>query len=189
MTSERSDIHNCRWEEFFKKVINFETKLNHRALQSSGGQLILLHPYLQLAEMRIPFSTTHVEGFNDMKSILTNLKVEHLCLTRQGWENRGILVNESDSARTTKVSPYVNMQGLSIDVEDVQLTRIGLALNLFPPEQVMHANQILWEGLDRYFAFAIPQSNPNYRDCMGSALTTFQYIKIILQRRLKCTTG
>ena len=49
----------------------------------------------------------------------------------------------------------------------------------------MHANQILWEGLDRYFAFAIPQSNPNYRDCMGSALTTFQSIKIILQRRLK----
>ena len=97
----------------------------------------------------------------------------------------GILVNESDSARTTKLSPYVNMQGLNIDVEDIRLTRIALALNVFPPEQIMHANQILWEGLDRHFAFAIPQSNPNYRDYMGSALTTFQYIKIILQRRLE----
>ena len=66
------------------------------------------------------------------------------------------------------------MQGLSIDVEDIRLTHIGLALNVFPPEQIMHANQILWKGLDRYFTFAIPQSNPNYRDWLGSALTTFQ---------------
>ena len=96
--------------------------------------------------------------------------------------------------RTTKQSQYVNMQGLSIDVEDTRLTRIGPALNIFPPEQIMHANQILWEGLDRNFAFAIPQSNPNYRDCMDSALTTYQYIKIILQRCLewkqsRITTG
>ena len=176
MTSERLDIHICQWEEFFKAVINFKPKI----MQSSNGQLILLHLYLQLAEMRIPFLTTHVQGFNEMKDILTNLKGEDLCLTRQGWENRGISVNESDSVRTTK---------LGIDVEDIRLTRISLALNVFPPEQIMHANQILWEGLDRHFAFAIPQSNPNYRDYMGSALTTFQYIKIILQRRLKCTTG
>ena len=135
--------------------------------------------------MRIPFSTTHVQGFNEMKDILTNLKVEDLCLTRQGWENRGILVNESDSARTTKLSKYVNVQGLRIDVEDIQFTRIGLALNVFPPEQIMHASQILWEGLDRYFAFATSQSNPNYRDYMGSALTTFQHIEIIHQMRLE----
>ena len=105
--------------------------------------------------------------------ILTNLKVEDLCLTRQGWENLGILVNETDSARTMKLSPYVNMQALSIDVEDVRLTRIGLALNVFPPEQIMHANQVLWEGLDRNFEFALPQSDPNlipkYRNFMGSA--------------------
>ena len=87
--------------------------------------------------------------------------------------------------RTTKQSQYVNMQGLSIGVEDTRLTRIGLALNVFQPEQIMHANQILWEGLDRYFTFATPQSNPNYRDFMGSALTTFQYIKILLQRCLE----
>ena len=120
-----------------------------------------------------------------MRQILTNLKVEDLCLTRHGWENRGISINRSDNGRTTKQSQYVNMQGLSIDVDDIRLTRIGQALNVFPPEQIMHANQILWEGLDRYFTFATPQSNPNYRDFMGSALTTFQYIKILLQRCLE----
>ena len=55
MSSERLDIHNCRWEEFFKTVINFETRLNHRALRSPGGQLIFLYPFIQLAEMKIPF--------------------------------------------------------------------------------------------------------------------------------------
>ena len=185
MSSERLDIHNCRWEEFLKAVINFETRLNHRALRSPGGQVIFLYPFIQLAEMRIPFSTTHVQGFNEMRQILTNLKVEDLCLTRHGWENRGISINRSDNGRTTKQSQYVNMQGLSIDVDDIRLTRIGQALNVFPPEQIMHANQILWEGLDRYFTFATPQSNPNYRDFMGSALTTFQYIKILLQRCLE----
>ena len=89
--------------------------------------------------MKIPFSTTNVQGFNELKQILTNLKVEDLCLTRQGWENRGILVNGSDNGRTTKQSQYVNMQGLSIDVEDIWLTCIGLALNVFQPEQIMHA--------------------------------------------------
>ena len=182
MSSERLDIHNCRWEEFFKTVINFETRLNHRALQSSGGKLTFLYPFIQLAEMKIPFSTTNVQGFNELKQILANLKVEDLCLTRQGWENRGISMKESDNGRTTN---YVNMQGLSIDVDDVRLTRIGLALNVFPPEQIMHANQILWEALDRYFTFATPPSIPNYRDCMGSALNTFQHIKILLQKCLE----
>ena len=65
------------------------------------------------------------------------------------------------------------------------VTRIGLALNVFPPEQIMHANHVLWEGLDRNFEFALPQSDPKYCDYMGSARTTWQSIKIILQRCLE----
>ena len=84
MTSERLDIHNCRQEEILKALLTFETNMNHQALQSSGGKLFLLHPYLQLAEMKIPFSTTRVQGLNEMKTILTNLNVEDLCLTGQG---------------------------------------------------------------------------------------------------------
>ena len=71
-----------------------------------------------------------------MKMILSNLKI-----------------NETDSARTTKLSPYVNMQGLSIDVEDVRLARIVLSLNVSPPEQIVHANKKLWQGLDHNFEF------------------------------------
>ena len=89
-----------------KAVINFESRLDHRALKSQGGQLIYLHPFLQLAEMKVPFSTTSVQGFNEMNQILTNLKVEDLCLTRQGWENGGISINGSDNGRTTKQSQY-----------------------------------------------------------------------------------
>ena len=81
--------------------------------------------------------------------------------------------DRTDNAKTSRLSPFVNMQGLSIDVKDVRLTRIGLALNVFPPKQIMHANQVLREGLDRKFEFALPQSDPKYRDNMGSALTAW----------------
>ena len=144
-----------------------------------------IHPAVCFSDREIPFPIDEQSpGLNKLTFILSRLKAQDLCNTKDEWEKAGLLLNVDDatSRRNLGVPQFYNMQGLEIDEEGPSFECAINYLRTFPPGMIAMVNQIAWSTLRRFFV--LDPSNLD-EDHVGSGFVTIQLVKARIQKNIE----
>ena len=104
-----------------------------------------IHPVICFSDGKIPFPIDEQSpGLNKLTFILSRLKAQDLCNTKNEWEKVDLLLNVDDiiSRRNPEALQNYYMQGFEIDEERPRFECAIKYLKKFPPELIAMINKI-----------------------------------------------
>ena len=176
------NLHACTVETIFKQLVWCEEHLKQVNLRGNDNDMHNIYPVTCFSDGKIPFPIDEQSpGLNKLTFILSRLKAQDICNTKDEWEKAGLLLNldDSTSRRNSGAPQFYNMQGLEIDEEGPSFECAINYLRNFPPEMIAMVNQIVWSILRRYFVLDPSRWD---EDHVGSGFATFQLVKVRIQK-------
>ena len=89
------DLHSCTVETAFKQFVSWDEYVRHIRLLGNDNNMHYIHPAVCFSDGKIPFPIDEQSpGSNKLTFILSRLKVQDLCNTKDEWEKAGQAVAE-----------------------------------------------------------------------------------------------
>ena len=137
------DLHSYRVETAFTQLVSFKEQVRHVRLLGNDNDMHYIYQAICFSDEKVPFLIDEQSpGLNKLTSILSRLKAQGLCNTKDEWEDVGLLLNVDDvtSRRNSEVPQFYNMQGLEIDEERPGFECAIDCLRTFPPKMIAMVN-------------------------------------------------
>ena len=111
------DFHSSQVETIFTQLVAMEEHLRHVQVLGNDSAFWHVYPVVCFSDGKIRFPIE--EQSPGLTFILSRLKAQDLCNTKNEWEKVGLLLNVDDviSRRNPEAPQFYNMQGLEIDEE------------------------------------------------------------------------
>jgi hypothetical protein len=179
------DLISCTYEQAFQQLIAMSKHLKNQTMRTCDGSYWLTYPVVCLSDGKSPFTLNeHSPGLIQMTKILSNLKWQDICNTKEDWEQLGLVLNVETI--NPKLNPdhhqFFSIQGVEIDHEMPRIECLVNYLRRFPSELMALINQTIWAILRRYFVLDLYIVD---EDHLGSGIYMLWRLKIMIQKILE----
>ena len=150
------DLISDNYEQIFEQLISMENLFKTQIMRTCDGEEWHTYPVIGLSDGKSPFTLTeHNPGLIKTARILSNLKWQDICNTKEDWEQLGLVLNvesiNSELNPDSEVRSYFNIQGIEIDYGSPRIECLVNYLRRFPAELIALINQSIWGIVRRYF--------------------------------------
>jgi hypothetical protein len=112
------DLHNCTYKQAFRQLVAIIKHLKFHTLLAHDDAVWVLYPVVCLSDGKSPLQINESSpGLIQTTKILSNLRMQDICNTKEDWRLLGLLLNVEIINR--EINPdhhqYFNIQGVEID--------------------------------------------------------------------------
>jgi hypothetical protein len=179
------DLISCTYEQIFCQFMAMNNHLKNQTMRTCDGSEWLTFPVVCLSDGKSPFTLTeHSPGLIQTTRILSNLKWQDICNTKEDWEQLGLVLNVEtiNPELNPDFHQYFNIQGVEIDHGMPHIQCLVNYLRRFSAELIALINQSIWGIVRRYFAL---DSYVIDEDHFGSGIYILRRLKIMIQKILE----
>ena len=181
------DLLSDTYEQIFEQLITMDNLFKIQLMRTCDGEEWHTYPVTGLSDGKSQFTLTeHNPGLIKTARILSNLKWQDICNTKEDWEQLGLVLNvesiNSELNPDSEVRSYFNIQGIEIDHGSPRIECLVNYLRRFPAELIALINQSIWGIVRRYFVmdlYVIDEDHP------GSGIFILRRLKIRIQKILE----